>query len=264
MFDIAPSELLLCAIVALVVIGPKDLPRALRTLGQWAGRARAVSRHFRAGVDTMMREAEMEELQKKWAEENARIMAEHPWVENPEESATSNPVSNHASSSEAKALSEKGAANQSELPFVLDDGEDADRASVDRPDTNRLGDGAEIFTPEPDFLPEPKSKSSLLSDKQHSLLSGQAGEGQVDSARVVSDQAESTQASGEHANHRLAQTSDSTLYTPESNEDALKAAASAKAEAGIEASGRAGTQLKKDALEQSPIGTSKLDGLDRK
>ena len=78
MFDIAPTELLLCAIVALVVIGPKDLPKAMRVLGYWVGRARGVARHFRSGIDTMMREAELAEMEKKWAEENERIMREHP------------------------------------------------------------------------------------------------------------------------------------------------------------------------------------------
>jgi sec-independent protein translocase protein TatB len=49
MFDIAPSELLLVVIVAIVVIGPKDLPLALRTAGRWIGKMRRVSNHFRAG-----------------------------------------------------------------------------------------------------------------------------------------------------------------------------------------------------------------------
>ena len=84
MFDIGPSELLLCAIVALVVIGPKDLPRVLRTVGQWVGRARGMARHFRTGIDSMIREAELEEMQKKWAAENARIMAEHPMLPDPD------------------------------------------------------------------------------------------------------------------------------------------------------------------------------------
>lgn len=83
MFDIAPTELLLVAIVALVVIGPKDLPRVLRTLGQWVGKARGVARQFRSGFDEMVREAELAEMEKKWAEENARIMAEHPPAEPP-------------------------------------------------------------------------------------------------------------------------------------------------------------------------------------
>lgn len=78
MFDVGSSELLLIIIVAVVVIGPKDLPRALYKVGQVVGKARAMSRHFRSGIDAMMREAEMEELQKKWAEENRRIMEQYP------------------------------------------------------------------------------------------------------------------------------------------------------------------------------------------
>ncbi len=78
MFDIGSSELLLIIIVAVVVIGPKDLPRALYKLGQFVGKGRAMARHVRTGFDAMVREAEMEELQKQWAKENARIMALHP------------------------------------------------------------------------------------------------------------------------------------------------------------------------------------------
>ena len=78
MFDIAPSEFMLLAFVALVVIGPKDLPRAMRFVGQWMGKARGMARHFRSGFDTMIREAELEEMEAKWKEENARIMAANP------------------------------------------------------------------------------------------------------------------------------------------------------------------------------------------
>jgi sec-independent protein translocase protein TatB len=77
-FDIAPSEFLLVIVVALVVIGPKDLPKAMRVVGHWVGRARAMTRHFRSGIDTMMREAELDEMQRQWAAENERIMREHP------------------------------------------------------------------------------------------------------------------------------------------------------------------------------------------
>ena len=75
MFDIGASELLLIVIVAVVVIGPKDLPMALRAAGRWIAKARRVSNHFRAGVETMIREAEMEEMERKWREQNAAIMA---------------------------------------------------------------------------------------------------------------------------------------------------------------------------------------------
>lgn len=78
MFDIGSSELLLIVIVAVVVIGPKDLPRALYKVGQIVGKARGMARHFRTGIDAMVREVEVEELEKKWADQNRRIMQEHP------------------------------------------------------------------------------------------------------------------------------------------------------------------------------------------
>ncbi|MBV9932181.1 MAG: twin-arginine translocase subunit TatB [Alphaproteobacteria bacterium] len=78
MFDIAPSELLLLAVVALIFIGPKDLPKVMRVVGRWIGKARAMASHFRSGIDEMIRQSELEELEKKWKAENERIMREHP------------------------------------------------------------------------------------------------------------------------------------------------------------------------------------------
>ncbi len=78
MFDIGASELLLIAVVAIVAIGPKDLPLALRTAGRWIAKVRQVSGHFRSGVETMIREAELEEMEKQWKVQNAEIMTAHP------------------------------------------------------------------------------------------------------------------------------------------------------------------------------------------
>jgi sec-independent protein translocase protein TatB len=78
MFDVAPTELMLVAVVALVVIGPKDLPKAMRLVGKWVGRARGIARQFRSGIDTMIRESELAEMEKQWAAENERIMREYP------------------------------------------------------------------------------------------------------------------------------------------------------------------------------------------
>jgi len=78
MLDFNAPEFLVVAIVALVVIGPKDLPKAMRFLGKWVGKARGGARQFRSGFDTMVREAELAEMEKQWAAENERIMREHP------------------------------------------------------------------------------------------------------------------------------------------------------------------------------------------
>ena len=78
MFDIGASELLVVVIVAVLVIGPKDMPLALRTAGRWIGKVRRVSSHFRTGVDAMIREAELEDMEKKWKAQNDAIMARTP------------------------------------------------------------------------------------------------------------------------------------------------------------------------------------------
>ena len=78
MFDIGASELLMVAVVAIVVIGPKDMPMALRTAGRWIAKMRKMSSHFRTGLDAMVREAEMEDLEKKWKAQNEKIMRQFP------------------------------------------------------------------------------------------------------------------------------------------------------------------------------------------
>lgn len=65
MFDLAWSHILLIAVVALLVIGPKDLPRVLRTAGKWVGRARSIAREFQGTLDQMIREAELEDVRKE-------------------------------------------------------------------------------------------------------------------------------------------------------------------------------------------------------
>ncbi|GAA4761237.1 hypothetical protein GCM10023219_01420 [Stakelama sediminis] len=100
MFDIGSPELLVVAIVALLIIGPKDLPKAMRVVGYWVGRARSVTRQFRAGFDEMVREAELAEMEKKWAQENERIMREHP--------SPSLPAPDHDTDEDARPQAQEG------------------------------------------------------------------------------------------------------------------------------------------------------------
>jgi sec-independent protein translocase protein TatB len=65
MFDFAWSEIIVIAVVALVVIGPKDLPKVLRTVGVWISKARAIAREFQGSLDQMIREAELDDVRKE-------------------------------------------------------------------------------------------------------------------------------------------------------------------------------------------------------
>jgi sec-independent protein translocase protein TatB len=63
--DFGMSELLLIGVVALVFIGPKDLPKALRVAGFWVRKARTLSREFQTSVEQMIREAELDEMRQE-------------------------------------------------------------------------------------------------------------------------------------------------------------------------------------------------------
>ncbi|CAN5282360.1 hypothetical protein BH10PSE15_BH10PSE15_18150 [soil metagenome] len=138
MFDFQPMELVILATVAIVVIPPKDLPKAMRVAGYWVGRMRGVAQQFRSGFDTMVRESELQEMEKKWAAENARIMREHPptpALEGP----PAEPIEAHAMPAlpaSEQAYSEDGppiytpppAVTPAEAPVSLDKPADRDRA----------------------------------------------------------------------------------------------------------------------------------------
>ncbi len=64
MFDIGWTELLVIAVVAIVVIGPKDLPRVMRMVGQWTGKLKRMSRQFQSQFNEALREAELEDVRK--------------------------------------------------------------------------------------------------------------------------------------------------------------------------------------------------------
>jgi len=62
MFDVGWSELLLIGVIALIVVGPKELPRMLRTVGQYVGRAKGMAREFQRSLDDAAREMDVQEL----------------------------------------------------------------------------------------------------------------------------------------------------------------------------------------------------------
>ena len=65
LLDFGWSELILIGVIALIVIGPKDLPKALRIAGFWVRKARTLSREFQSSVEQMVREAELDEMRQE-------------------------------------------------------------------------------------------------------------------------------------------------------------------------------------------------------
>jgi len=72
MFDIGWSEMAVIVVVALFVVGPRDLPKVIRTFGRYAGKIRGMAREFQDSIDEAVREAELDEV-KKQIEQAARF-----------------------------------------------------------------------------------------------------------------------------------------------------------------------------------------------
>jgi len=73
MFDISWGKLVLIGVVALIVIGPKELPAVLRTVGQWMGKIRRMAAEFQGQFQEAMREAEMTDLKKQFDDTAASV-----------------------------------------------------------------------------------------------------------------------------------------------------------------------------------------------
>jgi sec-independent protein translocase protein TatB len=65
MFDLSWSHILILLVVALVVVGPQDMPKLLRLIGQWVSKARSMANEFRQSFDDMARQSELDELRKE-------------------------------------------------------------------------------------------------------------------------------------------------------------------------------------------------------
>lgn len=120
MFDIGWSELVLIGVVALIAIGPKELPGVLRMVGQWMGKARKMAAEFQGQFQEAMREAEMADLKKSFDEVKEAATGFNPLtslqkdvsdalrvdaLDKPAETSATTAVETPATSSEAPATS---------------------------------------------------------------------------------------------------------------------------------------------------------------
>ncbi|RIJ28796.1 Sec-independent protein translocase protein TatB [Henriciella algicola] len=143
------TEFMLVAIVALIVVGPKDLPLMMRKLGQFVAKGRAMAREFQSAFDDIARQAELDELRKeiedlrrdnalteavndmKKAESdiNRRVMMENPWPEAGKEGGpgvvaddkAAPAVSGESASSEKPASTDEKAKAEPDAPAKPDD-----------------------------------------------------------------------------------------------------------------------------------------------
>jgi sec-independent protein translocase protein TatB len=104
MIGIDTSHIVIVAILALLFIGPKELPAAMRTVGRWVGQIRGMARHFQSGIEAAIREAELEEMERKWREENERIMRDFPQIDG---AATPAPPAEETAGAEPEAKPEE-------------------------------------------------------------------------------------------------------------------------------------------------------------
>lgn len=132
MFDIGWTELLFLGVLAILVVGPKDLPRMMRTIGQYTAKIRGAAREFQRSFDEMARESELDELRKQIADVKAN-----------------NPISElkdaikHPLDSVGKALDDAG----KPLPDLPDEmvGDAAEAAAIEaEPDIEEKPESAKI------------------------------------------------------------------------------------------------------------------------
>jgi sec-independent protein translocase protein TatB len=154
LFDLGWSEILLIGTVALVFIGPKDLPKVMRVAGYWARKARTMSREFQSSIDQMIREAELDEVRqdlKKAAELDL----------DKEFHNTVDPTGSLSESLKPPQLPSFSETQASPLP-VATGGEPAIGAATQQPAplARPLGDAA----PSAPALPEPRSTKPAIGE----------------------------------------------------------------------------------------------------
>ena len=140
MFDFSWSELLVIGMIALIAIGPKELPGVLRGLGHWMGKVRRMASDFQDQFREAMREAEVADLKKQFDEASAKAS-----------SAFSNPLETAHKEVEAALGSEPKAFDRS-----------AEQPAVSTADPGAIEPSAGVQSPEPDrpAIPEPAAATT--------------------------------------------------------------------------------------------------------
>src|SRR5438552_3730369 len=108
MFDIGWGKLVVIGVIALIVIGPKELPAVLRTVGQWMGKMRRMAAEFQGQFQDAMREAEMADLKKTFDETTSGLSSVFDPIKNDIDKMVGDPMSTGSSSAASAATPDAG------------------------------------------------------------------------------------------------------------------------------------------------------------
>ncbi len=156
MLDLGWSELLIIGVVALIVVGPKDLPKMLRTLGQYAGRAKSIAREFQRSMDDAARQADIEELHEVKKGLDDMRDAQHKMQRDLSQSFLDSPKKSDPEKSDSKKSDKKSAqksASKKPAAKKAGDGATAEPAKAGAP--------ADDATPKPAKAPAQKSSQKV-------------------------------------------------------------------------------------------------------
>lgn len=176
-FDLSWSHIILLLVVALVVVGPQDLPKIMRKAGQWTAKARAMADQFRNSFDEMARQTELDELRKEIESlRNARPLAE---TEQALSNAIKIPEISIAPPAAVAGAAAAGVATTQPSDAVSGGGSDVGTpAELPAPDENTLppsaGGSAALVrrTPEPVFSPPPGEPAVAMAEPDKPLEGG--------------------------------------------------------------------------------------------
>ena len=163
MLDIGWTELLVVGVVALIVVGPRDLPGALRTFGKYVGQVRRMARQFQDGIDDIARQEDLRELQRTVTDVTDPKAIDKYLSSDVDDSITNMKIGSIAPNADRKAgdedLSEK---DLSEKDLSEAELTKADLSKIDGADETLAA--AETSAPEtatgPDALPKPNAATT--------------------------------------------------------------------------------------------------------
>ena len=132
--DIGWQELFLIALVTIIVVGPKEIPRVLRTVSLWVQKIKGMAREFQSGIDDLAREADLDDFRKELAEAKDFDVGRN--IED-----MIDPTGEYAKSIEELEESVESSLEEEPLLNDFEDGDDADAGDDDLDDPEDSGDG---------------------------------------------------------------------------------------------------------------------------